>query len=803
VPDWGKAEQPFPLDRLERLLQVSGAIHGFGVRCDDIQAIDIDVDDPAKVHKLVEALVGMAKMICPQQSFAIRRRVLTKYGVFLGEKAPVRLALLYRAHPSNKPMMKQVFYDRDPEDSGKVEFLGNRQFIALAAGQWNKTYECCTTEYQVEWPEKDLLELSTEEIGYLKVQVQLLYPDATKTREAYLSTSKRLAGGSLTAEGERLKRFLLEKGLSRGLKDAFSMYVDCPWEHNHTTPKQVGEAIVFFQRTGEPMAYHCLHSHCQDKKIGDYLLKIGYTAEEFEVPGMPEPPPLQLSLPGTETEVPFSQEYGMLESKLSDEELIAFRETGASDEAIKMAVHLAERMATRMVAAEFTYEQTAGIGPKDGDSNINEEEEIKKIDGIEQAWRVDNKGRIQTSKLDVVNMLMVPAATGIEIAYDEFSKAILLRDYKKGATWKEFTDNDYTRVQFVLSSMVKQVLDIPTPAMREVIEYVAIENTFNSAQRWLKSLRWDGKDRIDDFITKGLSATPTWEMRECVKYLFSAMAGRIIRPGVKADIAPIFLSRKGTGKSTFVRNLAPFNEWAGQLSFETNEANRARITAGKVLIEIPELAGLKTRANESIKAWLSSQEDTWIPKFKEMKTTAPRTWLLIGTGNERSIFSDATGNRRWLPMEVARNGQRLGIDWLIANRDQIWAQGRAIFETFGIQYQEAERIADKLTDSYRDPDAWEQPALEYITRKIVETGEMPTPADVFQQGLGLAPAQITWNANKRLEAIIIARAFHIQELLSAMVKGLVKSGEPIPQEYDLAHRARTELALRIQQHIAG
>ena len=81
-------------------------------------------------------------------------------------------------------------------------------------------------------------------------------------------------------------------------------------------------------------------------------------------------------------------------------------------------------------------------------------------------------------------------------------------------------------------------------------------NTIDTAIQWARSLRWDGVPRVASFFTRFMSVPDTPYIRAVARYMWSALAGRCVEPGVKADMVPVFVSKQGKGKTSWFKRLA-------------------------------------------------------------------------------------------------------------------------------------------------------------------------------------------------------------------------------------------------------
>jgi hypothetical protein len=256
-------------------------------------------------------------------------------------------------------------------------------------------------------------------------------------------------------------------------------------------------------------------------------------------------------------------------------------------------------------------------------------------------------------------------------------------------------DRDLTEIKLQLEGV--GFPSIGTDSARELINLIAYENKFDSAKDWITGLKWDGISRVDSFLVDYASATddPSEYTTAVSRYMFTALAGRLIDPGVKADAAPILVGAQGARKSSLVAAIAPDPEMFTEISLDVG-ADTPRKLNGKAVCELSELAGLGKRDLETWKSFLTQRDDRWIPKYQEHSIRRPRRCLFIGTSNREDFLRDETGHRRFLPVKVGR----CYPERLAEVRDQLWAEGAALYREGGVDYTDAERLAVVQHDEY-------------------------------------------------------------------------------------------------------
>jgi predicted P-loop ATPase len=258
---------------------------------------------------------------------------------------------------------------------------------------------------------------------------------------------------------------------------------------------------------------------------------------------------------------------------------------------------------------------------------------------------------------------------------------------------------------------------------------------------WL-GLVWDGVARIERFLITYFGTADTPYMRAIAMYLWTAMAGRVLQPGVKADMVPVAVGPQGSRKSSAVAAMSPSIDFVGNADLSTPPDDLARRMRGKLLIELDELKGLSAREAEHIKSFITRTHEEWTPKFVELCTRYARRCVFIGTSNKDDFLADETGNRRWLPF-------RSGLcdpDGIALARDQLWAEARDLFKLKGVLHRDAENLARVEHSEFAEHDQWETAVKAWLYTPDFDgmlPGNRPylTSRDVLKEAIGLPDSQ--------------------------------------------------------------
>lgn len=367
--------------------------------------------------------------------------------------------------------------------------------------------------------------------------------------------------------------------------------------------------------------------------------------------------------------------------------------------------------------------------------------------------------RMALERIDVCHM---------DIAYDNFKDELVVR--VGGNEWRNFTDEDNTALRLVLEQ--GGFLPVGAELVRDVVRLVAKQKQFDSAIDWAEGLVWDGVPRVEMFNHTHLGAENTPYTRAVSTYTWTGMAGRCLVPGIKADICPIWETPgQGESKSSAIKMMVPHPEMFSEMSLKESEENIARKMRGKLLGELAEMDGLKSRDVESTKKMLSSVGANIVPKYKEHAVMVYRRFIMIGTTNETEILFDTSGNRRLAPFRIKRaNLKRIEMD-----RTQLWAEAVVIFKKLGVCYQGVEEHMAPEHEKFRAIDSWESDIADWLNLNNSVDGEFPrnceilTTGKILQKALHFSPDRI-----KRADEM---RAGKVMKLLGFENKQLMIDGE--------------------------
>lgn len=273
------------------------------------------------------------------------------------------------------------------------------------------------------------------------------------------------------------------------------------------------------------------------------------------------------------------------------------------------------------------------------------------------------------------------------LAWDEFTQTIVFR---REPAWYEddapaepsavLDDAGVTRIAAWLRRHQTYQLRLDDVSVYKAARSVALSNPMHSLRDKLEALTWDGKPRLDTWLTMYLGAQAkrfSWFAGR--KFLISAVA-RVYRPGCQADFILILEGEQNKGKSSALRVL--FGEQYSETPLDLGSKDRFLALRGVWCQCFDELASLAKSEHSAAKTFITSPVDNYRPPYGQTTVRVKRQCVFAGTVNPVDgigYLKDPTGNRRYWPVKCADIApiDRAALE---RDREQIWAEAVAAFK---------------------------------------------------------------------------------------------------------------------------
>lgn len=393
---------------------------------------------------------------------------------------------------------------------------------------------------------------------------------------------------------------------------------------------------------------------------------------------------------------------------------------GASDSAVfaatmaenesKCCPPLSEKEVALIVSSALKYEKGKPIYiQNDGTAIQGQREPI---------FALDKKGFILKTWDNTREAIEYDAELYGKIRFNELQQAIFVYGslpWESSDNYRPWKNSDDASLKTYLE---KRYGLNNTEKIMDALLIVAEKNKFNPIVDELANIYNQYKDACDGAIRKLL---PEYMGAEDSEYNFQVMRVymlgaicRVFYPGCKFDYSIVLYGAQGFGKSEFLRRLAICSEWFND-NFNTFDGDKAiEKLQGMWIVEMAELKALKSAKDaESFKSFLTSRVDTYRAPYSRRSEQRPRMCVFAGTTNNKNVFVDKTGNRRFLPIE-ARKGKETKS--LFGDSDEVaidfrmaWAEAMKMFyeaeqQPALILPKEAQAVAEAMQEEFSEED---------------------------------------------------------------------------------------------------
>ena len=257
-------------------------------------------------------------------------------------------------------------------------------------------------------------------------------------------------------------------------------------------------------------------------------------------------------------------------------------------------------------------------------------------------------------------------------------------EFKRHGRWMEWTDTEESRMR---SYFERQYSMYNQQKMTDALMIYFNNHKVNPLLDILDKLVWDGKPRVEHFLHDVMKAEDNEYTRECSRLIFAGGIHRAFRPGCKFYDMIVLIGDQGGGKSTIVRWLNIEDQFYQEIK-TINGKEGIEAIRGVWIGEVAELMAMtRVKEAEAVKAYITSQKDSYRPPYQKNVQTIPRPCVFIGTTNNPQFLTDKTGNRRFYPVQCHADGYKL-LDNEEAVREyirQAWAEAVQLYKADNLQ----------------------------------------------------------------------------------------------------------------------
>lgn len=346
----------------------------------------------------------------------------------------------------------------------------------------------------------------------------------------------------------------------------------------------------------------------------------------------------------------------------------------------------------------------------------------------------------EASLLNAAAIFRLDAHWKGRVKKDLFSHDVLLDD-------KPVSDVDEIEAAIWLDERYK--IDVSVLVARQAMQVVAEGNAVHPVREYLRSLKWDGLERLDGWLSDFCGAPKKKIIRAYSRRWMISAVARVMQPGCKVDTTLIIQGDQGIGKSTAFAILSG-GVWFSDTAVNLKDKDAMAALQGVWIYEFAELDTVRRVEQTAVKAFLTSRVDRFRPSYGRNFIRAERQCVIVGTTNDLGFLRDRTGSRRFWPVQVGQ----VDIEALTRVRDQLWAEALAAYKS-GEQWHLTEDEEERRKASehlFVEEDAWTE-AIEAWLRK--QPDARVSSLSVWTEGLGKRGGDLTQSHRRRVIDVLL------------------------------------------------
>lgn len=359
---------------------------------------------------------------------------------------------------------------------------------------------------------------------------------------------------------------------------------------------------------------------------------------------------------------------------------------------------------------------------------------------------------------NVVTLLRNDPAWSGCFAFDEFRQTPVFIAKPPYANGHWPTDGDPVPISDVDENQIlvwvqRNGIHCRIEAVRQALSILVDENCFHPIRDYLSNIKWDGRQRLDNWPTYYLGVEPIENYTSLVgaRWMISAVA-RIFQPGCMAKYALILEGPQDLSKSTALEVLG--SPWFTDDIDELGSKDSKLQVGNAWIVELAELDSLRKAEISAIKAFISRKADRFRRPFGRYVMEQPRQCVLAGTVNPSGqYFHDETGSVRFWPLKCTA----IDIPALKTDRDQLWAEAVARYhqgEKWWLDLDEQALAASDEQDQRFAVDVWSARINRWLQEPERALVEFVTIDDILENCLGLKLGDCGRNEATRVGIIL-------------------------------------------------
>ena len=268
------------------------------------------------------------------------------------------------------------------------------------------------------------------------------------------------------------------------------------------------------------------------------------------------------------------------------------------------------------------------------------------------------------------NAMLAINGLNIDCRYDIFHDRIIVKGHECGVNGDVLENLENVTLKMRQAVLIRFGFDPGANFTFDALKLRCLDRVFDPVRDYLDGLRWDGKARLDGWLSRYCNADDTNLNRAIGRKMLLAGVRRVRVPGCKFDYIVVLEGPQGAGKSTLLKTLAGEENFSDNEILGLDKREQQEAIQGVWIYEISELDGLHKSDVTRVKLFASKTVDSARPAYGRSRVDRPRRGIFVATTNEETYLRDTTGNRRFWPVRVGT----IDLGAVTRDRDQLWAE---------------------------------------------------------------------------------------------------------------------------------
>lgn len=288
-----------------------------------------------------------------------------------------------------------------------------------------------------------------------------------------------------------------------------------------------------------------------------------------------------------------------------------------------------------------------------------------------------------------------------QIRYNEFRQEI---EYKG----QPFEEGDLIDLVYMMQGDTG-LNNITKDAVYSAVQRYAYKNKYDEAVDWLKTLEWDGVNRLEQWLTKATGVDDDEYHRTIGMNWWCGMVRRMVYPGCIFDHVLVAVGPQGLGKTGMFRIIG--GPWYKSYTGAMDNKDFFLTLRGACLIDLDEGVAMYRSEAMKMKTMITQTVDEFRAPYDRTTKKYPRRFAFSMSTNDSEPFRDTTGNRRYWPVDLKK---KVDFIWLEDNRDQLFAEAyHMILNNLTIPEVPAQEVLERQ-QAHLPEDEWSEPIQDWL-----------------------------------------------------------------------------------------